>query len=258
MTLAFQGASLALSSDGLAHAMDRLSVDAAAIWTVLQVETRGSGYLPDRRPSILFERHIFSRLTNRQFDISDVSNPQPGGYGAGGAHQYDRLSDAVGKDRAAAIKSASWGMAQIMGENYASAGFSDVETMVAAMSHSEDGHLAAFASFLQSNGLDRHLQAKDWTSLARGYNGSNYAINQYDTKLAAAFTRLSAGPLPDLNVRTAQLYLTFAGFNPGSVDGVMGPNTRNALLSYQQRNGLPQTGAADDQTLASLLPSVPE
>jgi len=252
MALDFQGPSTALSAAGLEAACGGLAVGAAEIWTVLTVETKGCGFLPDRRPPILFERHIFSRLTGRQFDICDVSNSQPGGYGADGTHQYDRLADAIGRNRTAALQSASWGMAQIMGENFGAAGFGDVESMVAAMSSSEDAQVAAFVAFLKANHLDSRLQAHDWAGLARGYNGPNFAANQYDTKLAAAFAKYSAGPLPDLTVRTGQLYLTFAGLNPGGVDGVMGPNTRKALLSYQQQQGLPQSGVADDATIASL------
>ena len=252
MTQDFKGTSLALTDDGMSAVSDRLSVAAPEVWAVLTVETRGCGFLADRRPAILFERHIFSRLTNRQFDICDVSNPQSGGYGDSGTHQYDRLADAVGRNRTAALQSASWGMAQIMGENFAEAGFPDVETMVSAMCDAEDGQLAAFAAFLRSTRLDQPLRSHDWTALARGYNGAGFAENQYDVKLAAAFQRFSTGPLPDLKVRAAQVYLTFIGFQPGPVDGVMGRRTQTALISYQQQHSLPQTGLADDATLDSL------
>lgn len=252
----FVGKSKALSQDGLTSASDKLSVRAPEIWTVLTVETAGSGFLADRRPRILFERHIFSRLTNGKFDISDVSNPDAGGYGESGANQFLRLANAVALHRNAALQSASWGLAQVMGMNFASAGFKDVETMVREMSDSEDAQLHAFVGFLQTNKLDTHLKSHNWTSFARGYNGPNFAKNEYDTKLAEAFQKYSTGPLPDLSVRTAQLYLTFAGLNPGPVDGVIGNKTRTALQQYQQQHSLPQTGQPDDATLASLVATV--
>ncbi len=258
MTQDFKGTSLALTDDGMSAVSDRLSVAAPEVWAVLTVETKGCGFLPDRRPSILFERHIFSKLTNRQFDICDVSNPQSGGYGESGAHQFDRLVDAAGRNRTAALQSASWGMAQIMGENFAAAGFPDVETMVSAMCAAENAQLAAFAAFLGATRLDQPLRSHDWTALAKGYNGPNFAENQYDVKLAAAFQKFSTGPLPDLKVRAAQVYLTFAGFQPGTVDGMMGRRTQTALISYQQQNSLPQTGMADDATMASLQSSMLE
>jgi hypothetical protein len=252
----FVGKSQALSAYGLSAIIDSLSVPAPEIWTVLSVETSGCGFLPDRRPPILFERHIFSNLTYSRFDVSDVSNPQAGGYGPAGSNQYLRLANAVQLNRTAALQSASWGLAQIMGMNFATAGFGDVESMVSAMSDSEDAQLTAFARFLKANRLDQHLRAHNWASFAKGYNGKNYAVNHYDTKLAQAFQKYSMGTLPDLNLRAAQLYLTFAGLNPGPVDGLRGSRTRTALQTYQQRRGLAQTGLADDATRASLVQTV--
>src|SRR5947209_16997404 len=111
--LPFQSEATALSADGLNSASAKIGVHAPEIWAVLAVETSGCGFLPDRRPQILFERHIFHRLTGGQFDDGDISDPAAGGYGPGGAHQYDRLSLALAKDRTAALMSASWGLGQI-------------------------------------------------------------------------------------------------------------------------------------------------
>ena|SRR5712691_5700196 len=174
--LPFQGTASALSSQGLAEVASNLGVHAPEIWAVLAVETDGCGYLPDRRPQILYERHIFHRLTQGEFDDSDISDPSPGGYGATGPHQYERLAVAIRKDRSKALQSASWGLGQIMGENFAAAGFQKVEDMVTAMSQSEDAQLAAMGSFLAATKFRASLQAHDWTTFARGYNGPNFAI----------------------------------------------------------------------------------
>jgi hypothetical protein len=256
MALDFVGRSLALSAGGLAAATGAIAVQAAELWTVLLVEASGWGFLPDRRPKILFERHVFHRLTGGQFDDGDISDRKPGGYGASGAHQYDRLARAAALDRAAALKSASWGAGQILGENFALAGFADGEAMVEAMSDSEDAQLAAVASFLSGSRLAGPLQAHDWQAFARGYNGPAYKKNRYDTKLQQQFQKLSAGSLPDLAMRAAQLYLTFAGFDPGPVDGVLGARTRAALTGFQAARGLPATGQLDDGVLAALAQAV--
>src|SRR5712691_11359653 len=105
MALAFQGTALALSSNGLAAVANSLGVHAPEIWAVLAVETKGCGYLADRRPQILYERHIFHRLTRGQFADGDISDPSAGGDGARGAHQYDRLAQAIADDRTAALQS---------------------------------------------------------------------------------------------------------------------------------------------------------
>jgi len=252
MALDFVGRSLALSADGLAAGAASIAVQPVEMWTVLGVETSGWGFQADRRPKILFERHIFHRLTGGKFDDGDISAKQAGGYGAGGAHQYDRLARAIALDRGAALRSASWGVGQIMGENFEAAGFGDVEGMVAAMSDSEDAQLAAVAAFLKSNQLDGHLREHDWAAFALGYNGPAYKKNHYDENLQQQFDKYSAGSTPDLTVRATQLYLTFAGFDPGKVDGVMGSKTRAAITSFQTQQGLPATGETDDALLEAL------
>src|SRR2546430_7516119 len=147
MPLLFQGTALALSSEGLAAVAGSLGVHAPEIWAVLAVETSGCGYLADRRPQILYERHIFHRLTQGQFDDGDISDPSAGGYGARGAHQDERLAQAIADDPTAALQSASWGIGPIMGQNFAAVGFPSVEGMVAAMSQSEGQQMAAMGKF---------------------------------------------------------------------------------------------------------------
>ena len=253
----FVGKSLALSETGLSDAILALKTKEPEVWTVLSVETKGSGFLPNRKPKILFERHVFSRLTKRQFDTShpNISSRSAGGYGAAGSHQYDRLAEAMTLSEDAALMSASWGLAQIMGENFAKAGFANVQDMVQSMVNSEDKQIAAFSSFLLSSRLDQAINTHAWAKFAKSYNGPNYEKNQYDTKLERFYNKYSTGPLPDLNLRAAQVYLTFRGFNPRGIDGVMGPGTRSALIEFQESVELPTTGLADSATLAKLAPS---
>ena len=250
----FTKTALPLDSTGLQTALDRLGVTAAQFWAVLHVETSGCGFDVDRRPAILYERHIFSRLTNRRFDAShpDISNGQPGGYGAAGAHQYERLTAAMQLDRLAALQSASWGIGQVMGFNAQKIGYADVEQMVLAICASEAFQVLAMADFIKSEKLDGPLRSSDWARFAAGYNGSNYRINNYDTRLASAHDALARGTLPDLDVRTGQLILTFLHFDPQGVDGVMGKLTRSAMNAYQQRQGLEMTDFFDEATLNAL------
>lgn len=255
MTPEFQGKALPLDMAGIEAATDLLKVGVAELVAVGTVETRGFGYLPDRRPLILFERHIFSRETNHQFDSADpnISNPKPGGYGPSGAPQYDRLMKAIAFNRDAALRSASWGLGQVMGFNAQAAGFADAETMVVAMMESENAQLLAMAHFINGNSKAvTALRNHDWAGFARIYNGPSFAINKYDVKLAAAFQAFQAGTFPDLNVRTAQAYLTYLGFHPGAVDGLMGRATRSALNDFQEKNGLPETESVTDDALAAL------
>src|SRR5438874_3281319 len=128
----FVGRGRALTSDGMTAASDRASVDMAEMWAVVAVETSGCGFLADRRPQILFERHLFHALTHGRFDDGDISAAAPGGYGPPGPHQYERLARAIVRDREAALLSTSWGLGQILGKNYAIAGFADLDAFIAA------------------------------------------------------------------------------------------------------------------------------
>jgi hypothetical protein len=85
MASEFAGRSAPLSPDGFAEATERLRVTAAAVWAILRVETTGCGFLPDRRPKILFERHLFHQATGGRFSQSHpgISHPTAGGYGPG-------------------------------------------------------------------------------------------------------------------------------------------------------------------------------
>ena len=250
----FSGTASPLDFDGIQASLDVLGAEAPVLWAVIGVETSGCGFLPDRRVKILYERHVFSRITKRRFDAKhpSISSKTPGGYGAAGVHQYDRLAFAIAKNRKAGLQSCSWGVGQVMGYHAEDLGFMDVENMVARMSDTENAQFGAMAQFIKSNGLDGALRTHDWARFAAGYNGPNYRINNYDTRLAAAFAQVSRGALPDLRVRAAQIYLTCLGYDPHGVDGIMGRMTRAAMNDYQTAKAMPLTDFVDDATFEGL------
>jgi peptidoglycan hydrolase-like protein with peptidoglycan-binding domain len=53
--------------------------------------------------------------------------------------------------------------------------------------------------------------------------------------------------------RAVQEALAAQGYDPGPVDGAIGPQTRTAIRDYQARNGLPADGEVSRALLASLL-----
>ncbi len=250
----FSGLGKTLSSSGIEAAAEHIGVDPARVWAILRVETKGWGFLSDRRPQILFERHWFHKQTNGAFSpqAPDLSSARAGGYGPGGAAQYERLTRAIALDRRAALRSTSWGIGQVMGFHAESLGYPDVETMIKAMVAEEDEQLRAVASFIVGKGLHRALQRQDWTAFAKGYNGSDFTKNHYDEKLRHEHDDLVANGLPDLRLRDAQMRLLFRGLDPGPIDGELGNLTRTALRTFQTQVGLPATGELDDATLARL------
>lgn len=252
----FQGKGQPLTARGLATAADVIGVRVAELWAVLAVETSGVGFQADRRPRVLFERHVFSGRTGGRFDSlhPEISYTRPGGYGQPGDAQYARLAQAVALDRTAALESTSWGIGQVMGYNAHALGYTCVEAMVAAMVEGEDAQVLAMARFITNlPACRRALIAHDWATFARWYNGPGYQRNRYDVRLAEQYLRYSQGALPDLSVRAAQLCLSYNGHNPGPIDGVRGPSTRSAVVAFQSQRGLPASGELDGQTLESLL-----
>ena len=120
-----------LSEEDYTKAANQLGVEVAVIKAVAEVETSGEAFDNEGHPRILFERHYYHRLTSGLYDKKqpDISNKLAGGYGKF-SEQYEKLKRAFELDSESALKSASWGRFQIMGENYRAAGFATVKDKV--------------------------------------------------------------------------------------------------------------------------------
>ena len=254
MTIDFVGPGRPFTEKSVGDAADLLGVDTHTILAITEVETAGCGFLADRRPQILFERHIFHRLTGGRFDAicPGVSAPTSGGYREAGALQYQRLALAMRLDEEAALRSTSWGLGQTMGFNAGIVGYDSAAAMIADFLRGEDAQLLAIARLCKKRGLADELRAQDWTAFAHAYNGPKFSANNYDGKLTAAYRRLKNGKGFDLGVRTAQVHLRYLGFYSGSIDGIDGPATARALAKMQGRYGLPVTATLDDGARAAL------
>lgn len=58
-------------------------------------------------------------------------------------------------------------------------------------------------------------------------------------------------------IREVQTKLNEKGFHVGTIDGIMGPKTVQALKSFQSKNKEPVTGKIDHRTLAALGVATP-
>jgi hypothetical protein len=188
-----------LTNEDFERAAKALGCDVPTVRAVAEVEAAGKGFLPDGRPQILYEAHVFHRLTNgrhaaekdRRGAALSVPKWDKSLYGRGGAAQHERLEDAASHDWDAAHKAASWGMFQILGSNYGVVGYPSIQSFVDAMHWGAGAHLDAFVAFVKSNKLDVALRNHDWETFARRYNGTGYVANQYDTKLEQAWKKWS-------------------------------------------------------------------
>lgn len=260
----FVGKGKPLLQADLEAALSVLGLDPVAdlpvLWAVLAVESRGFGFLPDRRPKILFERHIFFRESGGKFAAisPDLCSRTGGGYIGGGA-EFARLARAIqlcrnaGLDDELALRSASWGLGQVMGFNAVASGFKSASDMAVRMCQSEAAQLGGMAGFMRAEGLHTKLQSRDWVGFAKRYNGSSYWKNQYDVKLGAAFEKFASGVSRDLRARAAQGALVFLGYKPGDPDGVVGQNTRRAIVAFRSDHDMGKSDLLDDALFDALM-----
>ena len=191
-----------LIDEDFTQVAELLGCEPAALKAVQQVETGGrGGFFSPGRPAILFEGHIFwTQLKKRGSNPEDYVKGNENilypkwekGHYKGGIGEYDRLEQARKINREAADASASWGMFQIMGFNYAACGEESIESFVRSMCESEFKQLLLTANFIKKNSqMLQALQARDWAVFAKCYNGPAYAQNRYDVKLEAAYLKYS-------------------------------------------------------------------
>jgi hypothetical protein len=176
----------------------RIGVGEDEIHAILDVESAGKGFDAKGRPKMLFEPHVFYRelgpgAARNEAALHGLARPRwkrdyP-------ADSYPRLHRAMdlcrrhGVSIESALRSASWGLGQIMGFNHSAAGYYTAEAMVEAFKDDEDKHLDAMISFIVANNLDDELRRHDWAGFAKGYNGTGFAQNGYDKKLSASFAK---------------------------------------------------------------------
>jgi hypothetical protein len=193
----FKGKAKRLDAVDYAHIGRLIRVGEDEIRAVIEVETAGGGFDGLGRPKMLFEPHVFWReLGEQKRARAEVAKLAYRKWGAlpYPKDSYPRLALACALDRPSALRSASWGLGQIMGFNHKSAGYYSAEAMVEAFLDDEETHLVAMVHFIRSEGLDDDLREHRWEGFARGYNGAGYASHGYHTKLAAAFAKWRARP----------------------------------------------------------------
>ena len=201
------------------EAAKALGCEVEVIKAFAHVESHGAGFDKLHRPLILYERHVFSRHTNHNFDSknADISSSKAytvakldrhkyaiaddDRYGAHGDHQYDRFERAYSLDPKGAIQACSWGKFQVLGENYLDK-FHSPEDFMSAACTSERRHLLdLFVPFVRTKQskklgtLQAALIQKNWTNAAYLYNGSGYKTYNYDNKLKVAYENIKAGTL---------------------------------------------------------------
>ena len=188
-----------LSNQDIKDQATTAGIDPRVLFAIRSVEGKGAGFLADGRPLILFERHIFYREYAKKFgeakakalseQIPNICHPvwDKNAY-KGYSREYDRLELAATYDKECAYRAASWGMFQILGQNYEVCGYKSAVEFAQDMYKSEDLHLAAVIKFIKGNQrLYAAVKIKDFVAIATIYNGPAQAQNGYAVKMSKAF-----------------------------------------------------------------------
>lgn len=191
-----------LTPNDLLRASLLLKCDIPAIQAVTEVEAPRGGFNPDGTLVILFEPHIFwkelrkagykpEELLKKNPKLASILYPVQGTrpYPALQISRYAQIELASTISQEIAYRSASWGMFQILGNNFNSLGFSSAIKMVENFKDGEINHLLGFCKYVKANFLDDELRNYDWAGFARGYNGPYYWKNEYDIKLSIAYNK---------------------------------------------------------------------
>lgn len=259
----FIGTGQRLSGADFARAAVTIGCEESVIRAVTVVEARGEGFDARKRPVILFEPHVFWRC------LPKARRPEagrqglayakwrPGNYPPTQDERYAQLARAMLIDRDAALMACSWGLGQVLGENWKMCGFASVEALVRKTLEGEGGQLDVMVAYIVGAGLGRHLRTRNWAAFAYGYNGERYAENQYDKKLANAHARITRGastaydPLADglLSIgdkgEVVKALQQALGIH---ADGDFGSLTDQAVRAFQREHGLTIDGKVGKQT----------
>ena len=204
MFTTFKGRAKRLDDIDLPRIGQKIGVGEDELHAFMDVETAGDGFDKHGRPKMLFEPHIFYRQlsgSKRNQAVRQGLAYKKWGTKRYPRDSYPRLKEAMEIDETAALKSASWGLGQILGTNHAIVGYPTVQAMIKAFMDDEETHLEAIVNFLVANNLDDDLRRHDWRGVARGYNGPSYAKHNYHGRMAAAFRKWQRIPDTPFNFR---------------------------------------------------------
>lgn len=203
-TTFYKGNAIPLQDLDLPRVGHEIGVGEDVIHMLIEVETRGTGYDRQKRVIMLFEPHKFDKHLRKDKTKLQTARNLGLAYPVWGTKKYPkdsypRFLQAVEIDETAAYASCSWGLGQIMGENFRMAGYNSPQEMVEAFAESEANQLEAMIAFAKSADIDDDLQridrklkagqnvtATDCIPIARGWNGSAFAKHNYHGRLAAA------------------------------------------------------------------------
>lgn len=279
----YTGTRLKLQPGDVTAAAASIDVPEASLRSVMDVETSGHGYDAAGHLEILFERHLFYRHLENQPDKLQQAEAAGLAYPKWGTRPYPKtpslrwaeLMRAVQIDETAALSSTSFGLGQILGQEYAECNYRSPQDLVTQFFVSEKEQVEAMCRLIKARHLDvdmRNFPASSATNhFALRYNGAGYKKNHYDTKLAANYTKWKKR-LEDSAQETAAASDDSGTLKPGmhgprvkllqqklddrnyhvNADGDFGNLTRDAVVAWKMDQGLPPKPEVTPEQFAQL------
>lgn len=267
----FKGNALRLDAVDIPRMAARINVPEDRVRAVDETESRGAGFDKQGRPKMLFEPHLFYRmLTGKERDAAvSAGLAYPKWKKDYPSDSYPRMGLAMKINRAAALRAASWGRYQCLGDHFAMLGYDSPDAMVRAFMDDEEAHLEGFVTFIINSGVDDDLRAGRYDVFFRVYNGPAYAQNGYPETFKrhlakwakvpdAAVSDVDAMQTDSETTKTVQRRLIELGYREiGMADGMIGSRTRGAILGFRADHGLPLVPVIDKALLAALMAAAP-
>lgn len=181
-----------------------IEMDVEVIGKIIYVESKGTGYDEEGRLTIRFENHIFLGLISgnvekeREFYTYFQCEPENwrnhkiminGEFVS--LHSYElynyydlqntALEYALQIDSKAAYEAISMGVGQIMGENYAAAGYDSAEEMYNQMSEGYSQQIEGMLKYIKSNELDEINDPYEFFSRYNGPGNVEEYMKEYNS-----------------------------------------------------------------------------
>lgn len=177
----------------------QLGIDICLLEAVANIESAGNGFLSDGQVKILWEPHVWWRTLKKYgLNPKDLIKKDPSLknilYEKWGTLPYGKISEqhpklqrAVEIHKESALEAASYGMFQVLGENWKWLGYNSLQDFINTVMKDEDSQLDIFCKFIVRKQLVKHLREKNIESFCLGYNGKGYKKNQYDVKIRNSY-----------------------------------------------------------------------
>jgi hypothetical protein len=195
----FVGTGKRLAQNDIGDAAKLIGIPTAGLLAFLEVEANGRGFDNQNRPKMLFEPHVFYRelvgISGQALAVAQGLAYKSWGAQPYPKESYSRLERAQGIHEAKALRSASWGLSQILGDKANICGFGSEQEFVKAIMQGEREQLIATVTLMKAWGMDKMLAGKDlsnpdsWRLGASKWNGTGYAKHGYHIKLANSFIK---------------------------------------------------------------------